>query len=194
MNDILTFIGSALIMVSGVPYIIDMIRGKTHPNVVSWFTWTLLITIGAFAALSAGQTRTAILTFADAGQVGIILLLGLKYGYAKFSFFDGVCQVSALIGIALWLIFDNPTVAILASITIDFIAALPTIRHAWLKPSEETWQTYFLSGVGAMVGLFSLSAFSVDSYAYPMYLALIGITLSATVIIRRKKMSIALLR
>lgn len=194
MNDALTFAGATLIILSGVPYIIDIVRKKTHPNVVSWFTWTLLITIGAFAALDAGETRTAILTFADAIQVGSILLLGLKYGYAKFSLFDGICQIGALIGLALWLIFNSPTVAIIATISIDLIAALPTFRHSWLKPNEETWQTYFISGVGATIGLCSLAAFSVDSYAYPLYLVLLGLTLSSVIVLRRKKMGLSLFR
>lgn len=194
MNDALTVAGATLIILSGAPYIIDIVRKKTHPNAVSWFTWTLLITIGAFAALDAGETRTAILTFADAIQVGIILLLGLNYGYAKFSLFDGMCQAGALLGLTLWLIFNNPTVAIIATISIDLIAALPTFRHAWLKPGEETWQTYFISGVGATIGLFSLAALSVDRYAYPLYLVLLGLTLSSVIVVRRKRMGLPLFR
>lgn len=194
MNYVLTVIGAGLVVASGIPYIIDIVRKKTRPNVVSWFTWTLLITIGAFAALAANETKTAIITFGDAIQVGIILLLGLRYGYAKFSLFDGVCQAAALIGLALWLVFDSPTTAIIATILIDFIAALPTYRHAWLKPGEETWQTFFISGIGAAVGLASLTSFNAASLAYPLYLLSLGFTLSATIIISRKKKGIALFR
>jgi hypothetical protein len=194
MMNIPVAIGAILILVSGIPYIVDIIRGKTRPNIVSWFTWTLLITIGAFAALDAGETATAILTFADAGQVGLILLLGLKYGYAKLSLFDGICQASALIGLGLWLLFNNPTIAIIASIVIDLIAALPTYRHSWLKPGEETWQTFFVSGIGAAVGLISLGALTVDGYAYPLYVMLLGLTLSMTIVIRRKQKKLPLFR
>lgn len=194
MNNILAVVGAGLVILSGVPYIIDIVRKKTRPNVVSWFTWTLLITVGAFAALAANETKTAVITFGDAIQVGFILLLGLRFGFAKFSRFDGVCQAGAIAGLILWFIFDSPTTAIIITILIDFIAALPTYRHSWLRPGEETWQTFFLSGIGAAVGLASLTSFTVASLAYPLYLLLLGVTLSATIVVSRKKKRIALFR
>jgi hypothetical protein len=104
MNNSLAILGAIIVALSGVPYAIDIIRGKTRPNVVSWFTWTLLISIGAFGALAANEIKTAIITFGDVTQVGIILILGLRFGYAKYSRFDGFCQAAALIGIILWVI------------------------------------------------------------------------------------------
>ncbi len=192
MRDTLAVAGAVIVVLSCVPYIIDLVKKKTRPNIVSWFTWALLITIGAFAALAAHQTRTAIITFGDAASVCAILLLGFKYGYAKFSLFDGICQVGAVVGLILWLVFNSPTTAIIATVSIDFIAALPTFKHAWLKPDEETWQTYFISSLGAAVGLTSLSVFTIASLAYPVYLLLIGLTISATVIISRKKKKLSL--
>lgn len=194
MSDFLTALGALLILASGIPYIIDVIKRKTRPNIVSWFTWTLLITIGGFAALDAGEVPTAILTFADAAQVALILVLGLIYGYAKLSWFDATCQAGAIVGLVLWLVFNSPTVAIVATIAIDLIAALPTYRHSWLRPNEETWQTFFVSGVGATVGIFSLAAFSIDSLAYPLYLMLLGLTLSGTIIVRRRALGLKLFR
>ncbi|HSX35780.1 MAG TPA: hypothetical protein VLH84_02490 [Patescibacteria group bacterium] len=194
MHETLAIVGGLIVILSGIPYVIDTIKGKTRPNVVSWLTWTILITIGAFAALAAHETKTAIITSGDAIQAGIILLLGLKYGYAKFSLFDGVCLIGAILGLVLWRIFDSPTTAIIATIVIDLIAALPTYRHSWLKPDEETWQTYSVSSLGAAVGLASLTSFSVDSLAYPVYLFLLGVTLAATIIFRRKKKGQRLLR
>lgn len=194
MNTILAFVGAALVVLSGVPYAIDIIRGKSRPNVVSWFTWTLLISVGAFGALAAHETKTAIITFGDVAQVGMILLLGLRFGYAKFSRFDGFCQVAALGGLALWLVFDSPILAIILGIAVDFIAAIPTFRHSWIKPSEETWQTYTISGFGAIIGLGSLTSYSLAALAYPTYLFLLGFSLAGTIIISRKKKGIALFR
>jgi hypothetical protein len=194
MNDLLTLTGATLVVFSAVPYVIDIVRGKTRPNVVSWFTWALIITIGAFAALSAHQTRTAIITFGDAAQVVIILLLGLKFGYAKFSLFDGICQVSAIAGLILWFIFNDPLLAIVVGIVVDLIAALPTYRHSWLQPNEETWQSYAISSLGAAVGLASLTSFTATSLAYPSYLFILGLSISATIVIRRKMKGVALFR
>ena len=194
MNNFLAILGALLIVGSGVPYIIDILKKKSRPNIVSWFTWTLLITIGAFAALDAGEINTAILTFADASQCALILLLGLLHGYAKLSWFDGLCQVGAIVGLVLWQLFDSPTVAIVATVSIDLVAALPTFRHSWLKPSEETWQTYCVGAIGATVGLFSLASLSINSLAYPLYLSLLGFALAGTIVIRRRSLGLKLFR
>lgn len=186
MNDALTLLGAALIVGSGIPYIIDVVKKKSKPNIVSWFTWTLLISIGAFAALDAGEVNTAIITFADAAQVALILGLGFVYGYAKFSRFDVICQAGAIVGLILWFVFNSPTIAIVATIAIDLIAALPTFRHSWLQPGEETWQTYFIGSAGAALGILSIEDFSVNSLAYPTYLLLLGLSLSAVIVGRRR--------
>lgn len=194
MRDYLALVGAILVVLSGIPYIIDIVRRKTRPNIVSWFTWTLLIGIGAVATLAAGEVKTAIITFGDVTQVAIILLLGLRYGYAKLARFDIVCQISALVGLTLWLVFDSPTIAIVATIVVDLIASLPTFRHSWVAPQEETWQTFLISGVGAGVGLMSITSFNINSLAYPIYLVFLGVALSLTIIVRRRAKGIALFR
>ncbi len=194
MNNFLTFLGAALIVGSGIPYMIDVVKKKTRPNIVSWFTWTLLISIGGFAALDANEVSTAVLTFADAVQCMLIVGLGLIYGYAKFSRFDAICQVGAIVGLLLWLIFNSPTIAIVATIAIDLIAALPTFRHSWLAPGEETWQTYLISGIGAAIGVISLEDFTVNSLAYPLYVTLLGTALAFLIIFRRRTLNQKLFR
>src|SRR5690349_21636516 len=147
MRDILTIVGAAVVFLSGIPYVIDIVKKRTRPNIVSWSTWSVLITIGAFAALDAHQTRTAIITFGDAIQCALVVLLALRYGYAKFSVFDGICQLGAILGFVMLFVFHNPTTAIMVTIGIDLVASLPTYRHSWLLPGEETWQTFALSSL-----------------------------------------------
>jgi hypothetical protein len=62
-NDIAIFAGIISVM-AALPYILDTIKGKTHPNVVSWFTWTLINVINTAAAFSSGAIQTGIFTAA----------------------------------------------------------------------------------------------------------------------------------
>ncbi len=194
MRTAIIFIASIIEILGSIPYMLDTVKGKTKPNVVSWFTWTLLTAIGATAALAAHEPRTAILTYANAVSTGVIILLGLKYGFAKFGWFDGLCQAGAIIGLILWLVFNSPTTAITATVTIDLIASLPTLRHCWLHPQEETWQTFFISGIGATIGLLALGVYNLNSLAYPIYLFILDFTLAFTVIISRNKKGLGLER
>ena len=129
MHNVLLLSAAAITLASVIPYIRDIIKGTTKPNIVSWITWTLLTGIATVAEFSAHEYTTAFYTASAAVTTGMIVVLGFKYGYARYTAFDIVCQVMALVGFALWWIFNNPTLAVVASVTIDFIAALPTIRR-----------------------------------------------------------------
>src|SRR4051812_48457437 len=84
---------SAVITIAAVvPYIRDMVGGRTKPNIVSWFTWTLLAGTATAAEIAGGEYVAAIFTSAATLEVALVVALGLKFGYVKYSRFDGVCQ------------------------------------------------------------------------------------------------------
>lgn len=180
-------VGSLITIASVVPYLIDIVKGTTKPNLVSWITWTLLTAIATVAEIAAGEWFTAIFTGAAVIETGSVVVFGLiKKAYVRYTTFDVVCQVAALSGIVLWQIFDSPIIGILGAVIIDFIGALPTVRHAWQKPFEETWQTYALCFVGAVFGVLALSSFTWESLSYPLYLVAINALVTAILLGRRK--------
>lgn len=170
MKNAIAAIAGILTIVAAIPYMRDIIRGKTKPNIVSWATWTMLLAIATAAAFAAHKNRTALLTVGDTIGTGLTLILGIKYGIAKFSWFDGACQVAAIIGVILWIIFNSPTVAIVAAMVIDGFASMPTIRHGYLNPEEETTITFGLVSIAAALTVLSLSEYSTDSLTFPIYL------------------------
>lgn len=137
---------------SVVPYARDILKGTTKPNIVSWITWTLLTGIATVAELSAHQYITAIFTASAVFETTLIVILGLRYGYAKYTRFDAVCQIGALSGFFFWWLFNTPAAAVIATVSIDFVGALPTIRHSYRAPHEETWLTFAMAGVGGGIG------------------------------------------
>jgi len=194
MKELIAFTAGILAMLAIIPYVIDIIRRKTKPNIVSWLTWTLLLAIGTAGAFAAHEIRTALLTTGDLIGTGLTLLLGLKYGIAKFSWFDGFCQAGAVLGLILWLIFNSPVVGILAVIFIDCIGLLPTLKHSWNEPMEETWQTFAVLIVASTLTLLSISDFNTASLAYPIYLLLANALVTVVVIYRRLKLGFLLSR
>lgn len=194
MKTALSIIAGLIATFSTVPYLIDIVKRKTKPNIVSWFTWTLLTAIATAAAFASHAPRAAILTLGSSICTFLVVALGLKYGIAKLSLFDGLCQAGAVVGLILWLIFNSPAIALAFSIVIDFIAALPTIRHSWLKPAEETWQTFMFGVVASIITLVSLSEYTFANLAFPAYLLFGNGLLVATVTYRRTQKGLALSR
>src|SRR6476469_4023817 len=124
MKDILALCAALLAIVSVGPYIIDVIKKRTKPNIVTWFTWSILTGVATAAAIAADEPRTALLVGASTLCTGAVVVAGFFNGIAKFSWFDGLCQAGAVAGLALWIIFNSPTIGIVVPVVIDFIALL----------------------------------------------------------------------
>jgi hypothetical protein len=172
MRNAVALIAGLVAVFSTLPYIRDTLKGKTKPNIVTWLTWCLLNTITAFAAYAAHANQTAIFAGAAALCTGFVVIVGLKRGVKKYTTFDIVCQILALVGIILWRLTGQPAVAISINIAADCIGVLPTYRHSWRLPHEETWQSYAIGGVSAVLAIASIQVFNYVSLAYPVYIFL----------------------
>lgn len=186
MTNVLVVLSSVLMLVCIIPYIVDVIRGKTKPRVVSWFTWALLASITAAASLSDGQYPAGIMAATAALSCLIVVFLGWKHGNRKIERVDIVCQVAALVGIALWFAFSSPAIAVVAIIGIDLIGGIPTAIHAWQRPYEETWLTFLLGGLGALCTVLAASSYQVTAIAHPVYTVLINFVLVVLIVSRHK--------
>lgn len=187
MKDIFLVLAGLVTVGSIIPYAIDILKGTTKPNIVSWITWTLLTGIATIAEIAGHEYKTAIFTGTAVLETAIIVILGLKYGYVKWTRFDYTCQIGAFVGLGLWWLFDTPAIAVIAAVSIDFIGALPTVRHSWLKPGEETWSTYALAGLGGLLAIFALTAYNWTSLSYTIYIVIINIVFSSILIAKGGK-------
>ncbi len=190
MKTALVIISSILTIAAVAPYIYDILKKRTKPRVVSWFTWFLLAAISAAASFSDHQWPAGILSTAAGVECLTVVILGFKYGEKEFTAFDISCQIAAIIGLILWWVFNSPAIAIIASIGIDLVGALPTYKHAWQKPHEETWITFALSGLGAMFTLGAVTQFKVTSAANPVFIVLVNFMLTGLLIWRRGKVAL----
>ena len=60
--------------------------------------------------------------------------------------------------------------AVAVSVATDFMAYLPTFRHAWLRPDEEPWLPYALFGAAAALVLWVADYRVLAGVIYPLYL------------------------
>lgn len=187
MRSVLLVLATILSAVASIPYIIEAYKGKAKPNLATWSTWTLLNAIIVIAALAAGDAiNTVLLGAAFLLGSSTVLLIALFRGTRKYTLFDGICQAVALIGIILWQLTDNPNIALLFVILIDVAAFLPTARHAYNYPDEETWQTYALAGLGALLFTFLAKAPTFAAIAVTLESAIGALGLATLILLRRK--------
>lgn len=186
MKTILIVLSSVLIVGSLMPYLRDIVRGKTKPRIVSWFTWMVLTAITGAAALSDHSYPTAIMMLIDVFCTAAVVILGWRLGDKKFVPLDIVCQLGALVGLLLWFKTDSPAAAVITTTVIDAIGTVPTLVHSWQKPYEETWVTFAFSAVAAVLTLIVSNNWHVTSSLPPVYLFLVNAVLTLVIVLRYK--------
>ncbi|HSW79662.1 MAG TPA: hypothetical protein VLG47_02695 [Candidatus Saccharimonadales bacterium] len=156
-------------LAAAVPYLIEVVSGKAKPRLVSWFGWFAIMSIGAVAAFSSHQIPAAVLLSVVAIESGLVALLGFKNGDKTLERFDLICLIGVVLGIVLWFVFRSSNLVITVTIATDFASFLPTFRHAWRKPHEETTATYVLFGLGSFLTLCVADVRVFAGVAYPLY-------------------------
>jgi hypothetical protein len=188
MIFLLIALGGIISAAGTIPYVIETIKGQTQPRVVTWLTWSLLTGLAGFAAWSDGQMGAALFALLGTLATGSIVVAGLKYGDRSFGALDIVCALMVFAGLALWLIFKNPAIAVWIAIAVDCIGFVPTFIHAWQKPEEETGSTFAIVGVGGAITVLATlvsGAHSVTALGYPCYVA-VSMAACATVVYARQ--------
>ena len=170
MKNQLPIIAAILEISSVVPYMVDMLRGKTRPNIVSWASWGVLAYIDALALYSEHSNQAATLALSSAIAFTAVIMLGIRFGFAKFGKFDIACIVGAIIACILWILFKSAKVGLFASITVDLVVTAPTVYHSWHRFREETLIAYQLGVTSGVLLLLSLGRFTFIGVVYPLLL------------------------
>ena len=170
MTLLIIILANFLTVVAALPYIRATAKGTTKPRVASWFGWGALTIVGSAAAFSQHQLPAAIFLAFCSLQNFSIVVLGLKHGDRKLTRLDFVAIIGAILGGTVLLLLKSPVLSTWVAITADGIVLLPTLKHTWQKPGEETVSTYVLEGIGCILILTLAGGFAFTAIAYPLYL------------------------
>ncbi|HKE64160.1 MAG TPA: hypothetical protein VKB59_05830 [Micromonosporaceae bacterium] len=166
----LVAISTLLSASSTLPYVVATVKRDTRPRVVTWLTWASLTAVAGAASASEGDYPSAAFSFAGTAVTGVVVFAGLTYGDRGCSWLDGICLALVVVGFVLWLGLDSPGIAVMFACSIDFIGLVPTLAHAWRRPSEETAATYALiAAAGAVATVAAWGTWTVTAVAYPVY-------------------------
>ena len=188
IRALLGFIAVFLTFAGYVPYIRDILRGKTQPHPYSWLLGGVLTAI-AFALQLSGDAGTG--AFATlAASILCWVVLGLSF-YKKVKFdiapMDTIFFVMALISLVLWLVAKQPVLSIILTTLTDVLGFIPTVRKSWNRPFTETLSSYWMNTGRFGLVLLSLERFSMLSALYPFTWFLGNGLFSVMLMVRRKQ-------
>lgn len=173
-----------------VPYIYDIIRGKTKPQRAAWLIWFALGSVLFFAQLAKGGHASVWVSLMHMATNLTVFLLALKYGYGRFTKLDWGCLGLAAFGMVLWWFTKEPAAALLIAIFVDSIGVALVVKKAYHSPHTETLSSWLLGvGVGLSASL-AVGALNPILLAYPVYVMVNSAVTAGTIIVRRRMLTL----
>lgn len=189
MSDLKTVIGiiAVIISIAGyIPYIREVIQGKTIPHVFTWFVWTLGAAIAWALQVSGGAGVGSWVAFSIMVMSAFIFIVGLRHGNKDITLSDTLFLISSLFALGLWLVAKQPMLSIILVVSTDLLAFVPTIRKTWKKPYSESLLSYKLNSLGHGVNLLALQQYSIVTLFYPVVWASSNALFAVMLILRRR--------
>src|SRR3990167_9859064 len=119
IKEIIGAITVALTFIAYIPYYRDILRGKTHPHIYSWSLWGLLTVLIVALQIKGGAGPAVWVTIA-AGLLCLgVVILSIRRGKRDITIADTITAILSLISIVLWLLINQPVVALLFAVTAD---------------------------------------------------------------------------
>jgi hypothetical protein len=150
--------------------------------------WSISPLIAFFAALSNGFTWSLLPVFIS-GFAPLLVFISTFFNPRsiwKLERFDYVCGFLSLLALILWLIFQEPNFAITLAIISDALAAIPTIRKAWIAPETESVFPFAVGIFTAIAGLIVIETWIYSEFAFNFYLIGINTILTGSIFLRKR--------
>jgi hypothetical protein len=184
----LVIIAVVLRLIGSADYAWSAYNKKVSPSPVTWFLWGCTNLVAFIVQVQRDFEPAALATFALCIGPFSIFLITLKNRVRwNITRFDVLCGVSAVAGIVLWQITSDPLSALVFSIIADACAGLPTVVKAYQKPKTEKSLPYLLTIASMLVALLAIKDWTFVHYAFPVYIALINLTIVIAMLVARTK-------
>lgn len=171
---------------AALPYWIGIYRRETKPHMFSWIIWATICAIAASVQISEGAGAGSwFLIFNTIGCTGIAVV-SYWLGTKDVTRGDAIVLAIALSAIPIWLMTDNPLLAIFILIGIDGIAYIPTARKSWNNPYEEKAVTWGSSAVVFGLSIAALETYTLSTWLYPLVFIIINTALTVLLVWRRR--------
>lgn len=190
MFEVIGTAAGALAVISYIPYVVDMLRGRAKPERASWVIWTVLILIAFFSQLSKGATDSLWFTGLDSVGVIVILVLSIKYGVGGLARRDVLSLIFAAVGLVLWYFTSDAVYALLITIVIDASATWLTVAKTLEDPSTETYLMWVIICVASTLAMIAVGKFDLVLLAYPFYIFLANFAVVVAKFVAERRKSI----
>lgn len=171
---IASLITAALVFLSDGMYIVSILKGVTKPSRSSFWVWTLVQGMTAASYFASGGGYAVTLSAAYAVGFLLIAFLSLHHGSGHWERLDTVTILAAVAVMVIWALTGQAVLALMLLLFTDAIGAVPTLKKAWLRPTEESRPAWVLTCLATVVTIFSVQGWQWADKAYLLYMLLVN--------------------
>lgn len=148
-EKIVSFVAGGFIIAAQVVLVIDVLRKKLKPSILSWVGWALLMGTGLISQiLEKGWEWSQIGLLCSAlGCVCIVISAWLRNYYLLVNS-DFRYLILGLVCLGIYFISKDAWITTIFAILADFIVGIPTLIHAYKNPQSQksvAWSLGFIS-------------------------------------------------
>lgn len=178
-------VSGILALVAAIVYIRSILKGETKPERGAYIIWAITSTI-SFLAYWADGAQDSVWFAAGDFIVGIIMLgLALKYGYEWNFKRHAAAFVAVAVGLVLWVLTDEPFLALLCSVGVDAVGSILVAVKAYEAPETEHLGSWLIYLTGALLALLAVGSWHAAQLFYPAYAALATLAVVGAIVAGR---------
>jgi hypothetical protein len=168
---ILGILGALVISTGQVIYVVNCLRKRITPSVLSWFGWACLMGTSLVSQIVHKGWQWSMTGIASS-TVGCLVIGGVAWASGNFSFrrVDLTFVVAGLGCVGVYVVSDDPWVTTVFAIIADALLGIPTIFKAWREPELERSVAWVLGVVSATLALLICIHHDGIYFLFPVYL------------------------
>ena len=189
-KELIGGISTIVSLIAYVPYIRNLLKGKTRPHLFSWLVWSVLGGVAFGLQLSGGAGAGAWIMGIIGLMSFIIFLLSFKKGTKDIQVIDWFCLSGAMLALFFWIITKTPLLSVIFVILTDGLAFVPTVRKSYFRHYEETILMYVINTIKFVLSILATKNYSLITVLYPLFLILANGLFVLYLHIRRKQIGL----
>lgn len=179
-------ISTIFVIVGIIPLWKDILRWRTIPHPFTTGIWLILVGINLAVLFINREFYSfipSIIIFMTLLWETIYWSLWIKK--IQLNWFDGACLILSLWALVYFIITKNSINAVLITIVIDILAALPTLKKSWIQPWTETAWNYLIWWSAMLFTILALTSPNFETSLYWWVVLIVDISIVLVLIFRR---------